>query len=96
MAIPDSGAPQLPNSQATTSAPLTKDTGIFKKPALPPKVKLQQEIDRLVEQLKQRDEQFNLHLKVRDEQYDRLNKLFKLLLELNLKQQTPPTAKSRS
>ena len=69
---------ELPDSQEiATSAPASQDTAGFKKPRLPPKVMMQQEIDRLREQMTQRDEQ----IKQRDEHFMYL-----------LKQQTPSNA----
>ena len=48
---------ELLNSQETPSAPASQDNTVFKKPSLPPKVRLQKENDRLKEQLDQLLEQ---------------------------------------
>lgn len=59
-------AASTPHTGNDSSQEMTADStptqGSFKKPRLPPKVMLQQEIERLKEQLKQRDDQFTLLL----------------------------------
>jgi hypothetical protein len=74
--------PELPDSQEM--APPSQDTGSQKRQKLPPKAMLQQENDRLKEQLKQQDDQLQ---KENNEQKDRVDQLIGQI-DLLLKQQT--------
>ena len=75
---------ELPDSQdMTTSASAPQDTAGFKKPRLPPKVMLQQEIDRLREQMAQRDEQFSATESEFQREHDRQQQEIERLKEQN-------------
>lgn len=74
----ESESEQADSQEMATSAPSSQNTVGFKKPRLPPKVMLQQENDRLREQMAQRDEQF---IRLR-EQMAQQNEQIKEFMEL--------------
>ncbi|KAI9785423.1 MAG: hypothetical protein M1816_000438 [Peltula sp. TS41687] len=89
------------DSSQETTADSTPTQGSFKKPRFPPKVMLQQEIERLKEQLKQRDDQHkqqmdylveqlkqrdDQHKQQMDQQQQQMNRLIDLLQRHGLQQ----------
>ncbi|KAI9778830.1 MAG: hypothetical protein M1816_003894 [Peltula sp. TS41687] len=74
-------AASTPHTESNSSQEMTADSnptrGSFKKPRLPPKVMLQQEIERLKEQLGQRDDQHRQQMDQQRQQMDYLIEQFK-------------------